>query len=188
MTRDCQIFAQAFSDPAKTVFLAMIREFQEGYMAYVYQTSNPDTQKRRLRQLDKTFRRLLDQPGFYVQALSSERLDLAQAGLGSSFYDFTNLSSYLELLVNGAFAGFCKIRSGESCLELELVLSVEQVNPAWVQGLLIALEHHIRANYDEKQLRLSLPYLEPSLYQACGYELVAVKETGLLVEKDLTSS
>lgn len=57
---------------AAKLYLDMIPEFQEGYVSYVYQTQKEDTQNRRIKQLTKSFARLLDTPSFYVMPLSAQ--------------------------------------------------------------------------------------------------------------------
>ena len=54
-----ETIAQRMTETGRAIYLAMIPPYQSGYANYVFQTDKPDIQARRIKNLDKNFRRLL---------------------------------------------------------------------------------------------------------------------------------
>lgn len=170
---------------AAKLYLDMIPEFQEGYASYVYQTQKEDTQNRRIKQLTKSFARLLDTPSFYVMPLS---VQVGKQLLRNEEITCHSLSSVeaiqafeaavedekevLQLLRNGSRLALLVLEEANETVHMDLgiLTKVEQkvISPA----MLTAIEEYLLATTEGNALQLTVTVEQGAartFYQAHGF-------------------
>ncbi|MGP6388655.1 hypothetical protein [Streptococcus dysgalactiae] len=177
--------ADLLSPFAAKLYLDMIPEFQEGYASYVYQTQKEDTQKRRIKQLTKSFARLLDTPSFYVMPLSAqvgrqllrdEEIachSLSSVGAIQAFEAAVeDEKEVLQLLRNGSRLALLVLEEANETVHMDLgiLTKVEQkvISPA----MLTAIEEHLLAATERNALQLTITVEQGAartFYQAHGF-------------------
>lgn len=171
----------AFSPPVAQLFQAMIPSFQEGYAGYVYQTKNPDTQKRRIKQLEKTFKKLLVEPYYYLQELDQtdtyywkkelqlELLDIRQEALSNSY----RKKQELQIIRNGACIGLAVLGYLGNSVELSMDLQKSFLDQLPVVYKHLEQELQKDSELTEVNLLLTAPQKDRQAdYQGIGFVLL----------------
>ena len=184
--------AEKMSQEGKDIYLAMIPPYKTGYANYVFQTDKPDIQARRIKNLDKNFRRLLTEPYFWIQPMSQDSADQIAAWTYPAPYDFydmvadeedlaqllsesTRENTYFEVIRNGALFGFATFYPKKDHLEIGLGMKPDQTGKGLGVNFYQAIEDFARKNFDCQVLQLSVASFNQralALYQKVGYELV----------------
>lgn len=130
--------ASQLDELTQKLYLTMIPEYQEGYANYVYQTDQPDVQRRRIKHINKTFHRLLSEPSFYLMPMTQHSakiiahdwtcsLSYEYYSMTADSWDYQALLSpqvrgdhYFQVLRNGVLFGFASFFEQESELEIGL--------------------------------------------------------------------
>ncbi|WP_331274780.1 hypothetical protein [Streptococcus equi] len=68
--------ASQLDELTQKLYLTMIPEYQEGYANYIYQTDQPDVQRRRIKHINKTFHRLLSESSFYLMPMTQHSAEI----------------------------------------------------------------------------------------------------------------
>lgn len=135
--------AQKLSPQGREIYLAMIPAYISGYVDYVFQTDKPDVQARRIKNLDKNFRRLLIEPYFWIQPMSQESAEEIAKWCYPAPYDFYDMAAdeedltellsatsrkntYYEVIRNGALFGFACFYPEKEQLEIGLGMKPNQ--------------------------------------------------------------
>ena len=184
--------AEKMSQEGKDIYLDMIPPYKAGYVDYVFQTDKPDIQARRIKNLDKNFRRLLTEPYFWIQPMSQDSADQIAAWTYPAPYDFydmvadeedlaqllsesTRENTYFEVIRNGALFGFATFYPKKDHLEIGLGMKPDQTGKGLGVNFYQAIEDFARKNFDCQVLQLSVASFNQralALYQKVGYELV----------------
>ena len=184
--------AEKMSQEGKDIYLAMILPYKTGYANYVFQTDKPDIQARRIKNLDKNFRRLLTEPYFWIQPMSQDSANQIAAWTYPAPYDFYDMvadeedlaqllsqsirdNTYFEVIRNGALFGFATFFSKKDHLEIGLGMKPDQTGQGLGVNFYQAIEDYARKNFDCQVLQLSVASFNQralALYQKVGYELV----------------
>ena len=184
--------AEKMSQEGKDIYLAMIPPYKTGYANYVFQADKPDIQARRIKNLDKNFRRLLTEPYFWIQPMSQDSADQIAAWTYPAPYDFydmvadeedlaellsesTRENTYFEVIRNGALFGFATFFPKKDYLEIGLGMKPDQTGKGLGVNFYQAIEDYARKNFDCQVLQLSVASFNQralALYQKVGYELV----------------
>ena len=184
--------AEKMSQEGKDIYLAMIPPYKTGYANYVFQTDKPDIQARRIKNLDKNFRRLLTEPYFWIQPMSQDSADQIASWHYPAPYDFydmvadeedlaellsesTRENTYFEVIRNGALFGFATFQSQNKVLEIGLGMKPDQTGKGLGVNFYQAIEDYARKNFDCQVLQLSVASFNQralALYQKVGYEKV----------------
>ena len=184
--------AEKMSQEGKDIYLAMIPPYKTGYANYVFQTDKPDIQARRIKNLDKNFRRLLTEPYFWIQPMSQDSAEQIAAWTYPAPYDFYDMvadeedltellspssreNTYFEVIRNGALFGFASFQSQNEVLEIGLGMKPDQTGKGLGVNFYQAIEDFARKNFDCQVLQLSVASFNQralALYQKVGYELV----------------
>ncbi|MET3557343.1 ribosomal-protein-alanine N-acetyltransferase [Streptococcus rupicaprae] len=165
-----------FSAPIAELFDQMIPAFQKGYADYVYQTDNPDVQKRRIKNLEKNFQKLLNKPSYYAYPLSPEeaRELLKRWQITEPLPKVhAEVSFHLQILRNGALLGLCQVDIQGKDLLLHPHLTPEWMDQEIRQVFYQTLEDYLRNQYPGQTLRLILPSADSvdlDFFQSMGYE------------------
>ena len=184
--------AEKMSQEGKDIYLAMIPPYKTGYANYVFQTDKPDIQARRIKNLDKNFRRLLTEPYFWIQPMSQDSADQIAAWTYPAPYDFYDMvadeedlsellsqssreNTYFEVIRNGALFGFATFYPQNDHLEIGLGMKPDQTGQGLGVNFYQTIEDYARKNFDCKVLQLSVASFNQralALYQKVGYERV----------------
>ena len=184
--------AEKMSQEGKDIYLAMIPPYKTGYANYVFQTDKPDIQARRIKNLDKNFRRLLTEPYFWIQPMSQDSADQIAAWTYPAPYDFYDMvadeedlsellsqssreNTYFEVIRNGALFGFATFYPQKDHLEIGLGMKPDQTGQGLGVNFYQTIEDYARKNFDCKVLQLSVASFNQralALYQKVGYERV----------------
>ena len=184
--------AEKMSPQGKDIYLAMIPPYKTGYANYVFQTDKPDIQVRRIKNLDKNFRRLLMEPYFWIQPMSQDSADQIAAWTYPAPYDFydmvadeedlaqllsesTRENTYFEVIRNGALFGFATFYPQKDHLAIGLGMKPDQTGQGLGVNFYQAIEDYARKNFDCQVLQLSVASFNQralALYQKVGYERV----------------
>ena len=184
--------AEKMSQEGKDIYLAMIPPYKTGYANYVFQTDKPDIQARRIKNLDKNFRRLLTEPYFWIQPMSQDSADQIAAWTYPAPYDFydmeadeedlaqllsesTRENTYFEVIRNGALFGFATFFPKKDHLEIGLGMKPDQTGKGLGVNFYQAIEDFARKNFDCQVLQLSVASFNQralALYQKVGYKKV----------------
>ena len=184
--------AEKMSQEGKDIYLAMIPPYKTGYADYVFQTDKPDIQARRIKNLDKNFRRLLTEPYFWIQPMSQDSADQIAAWTYPAPYDFYDMvadeedlsellsqssreNTYFEVIRNGALFGFATFYPQNDHLEIGLGMKPDQTGQGLGVNFYQTIEDYARKNFDCKVLQLSVASFNQralALYQKVGYERV----------------
>ena len=187
-----EYIAEKMSQEGKDIYLAMILPYKTGYANYVFQTDKPDIQARRIKNLDKNFRRLLTEPYFWIQPMSQDSANQIAAWTYPAPYDFYDMvadeedlaqllsqsirdNTYFEVIRNGALFGFATFFSKKDHLEIGLGMKPDQTGQGLGVNFYQAIEDYARKNFDCQVLQLSVASFNQralALYQKVGYELV----------------
>ncbi|MGT2926231.1 hypothetical protein [Streptococcus cuniculipharyngis] len=184
MTPKQEDFVKSFSSQAQVVFSEMVPAYQEGYMAYVYQTSNPQTQKRRLRQLNKIFCRLAEEPSFYLQPLDKEQGQeivtnwaslsedsLLAASLKESLWGKEPPQAQGEILRNGALVAFYQLSLFSRIGHLVLIFKPGLVDKHVMTTIYQLVENEVvqKGHIDGLRLKATNTATE-ALYEQWGFQ------------------
>lgn len=184
--------AEKMSQEGKDIYRAMIPPYKAGYVDYVFQTDKPDIQARRIKNLDKNFRRLLTEPYFWIQPMSQDSAEQIAAWTYPAPYDFydmvadeedlaqllsesTRENTYFEVIRNGALFGFATFFPKKDHLEIGLGMKPDQTGQGLGVNFYQAIEDYARKNFDCRVLQLSVASFNQralALYQKVGYEKV----------------
>ena len=184
--------AEKMSQEGKDIYLAMIPPYKTGYADYVFQTDKPDIQARRIKNLDKNFRRLLTEPYFWIQPMSQDSADQIASWTYPAPYDFYDMvadeedlsellsqssreNTYFEVIRNGALFGFATFYPQNDHLEIGLGMKPDQTGQGLGVNFYQTIEDYARKNFDCKVLQLSVASFNQralALYQKVGYERV----------------
>ena len=187
-----EYIAEKMSQEGKDIYLAMILPYKTGYANYVFQTDKPDIQARRIKNLDKNFRRLLTEPYFWIQPMSQDSANQIAAWTYPAPYDFydmvadeedlaqllsesTRENTYFEVIRNGALFGFATFYPKKDHLEIGLGMKPDQTGQGLGVNFYQAIEDYARKNFDCQVLQLSVASFNQralALYQKVGYERV----------------
>lgn len=195
MNQNQQDFEQGLDSPCHNLFTEMIPEFQEGYLSYVFQTEKKDIQKRRIKNINKSFHRLLKEPSFYLMPLSQ---DSAQQIANDwhyqppfDFYDMTAdcedyeeiLSAdkrghhYFQVLRNGVLFGFAAFFKRHDQLEIALGMKPDFVGKGYGRAFFQAIEDYAKLQFAAKCHVLKVADFNKRakhLYCQMGYKGVTV--------------
>ena len=184
--------AEKMSQEGKDIYLAMIPPYKTGYADYVFQTDKSDIQARRIKNLDKNFRRLLTEPYFWIQPMSQDSADQIAAWTYPAPYDFYDMvadeedlaqllsesirdNTYFEVIRNGALFGFATFFPKKDHLEIGLGMKPDQTGQGLGVNFYQAIEDFARKNFDCQVLQLSVASFNQralALYQKVGYKKV----------------
>ena len=184
--------AEKMSQEGKDIYLAMIPPYKTGYADYVFQTDKPDIQARRIKNLDKNFRRLLTEPYFWIQPMSQDSAEQIASWHYPAPYDFydmvadeedlaqllsesTRENTYFEVIRNGALFGFATFYPKKDYLEIGLGMKPDQTGKGLGVNFYQAIEDFARKNFDCQVLQLSVASFNQralALYQKVGYKKV----------------
>ena len=184
--------AEKMSQEGKDIYLAMIPPYKTGYANYVFQTDKPDIQARRIKNLDKNFRRLLTEPYFWNQPMSQDSAEQIAAWTYPAPYDFydmvadeedlaqllsesTRENTYFEVIRNGALFGFATFYPQKDHLEIGLGMKPDQTGQGLGVNFYQAIEDYALKNFDCQVLQLSVASFNQralAFYQKVGYERV----------------
>ena len=184
--------AEQMSQEGKEIYLAMIAPYKTGYADYVFQTEKIATQARRIKNLDKNFRRLLTEPYFWIQPMSQDSADQIASWTYPAPYDFYDMvadeedlkellspssrdNTYFEVIRNGALFGFATFYPQKDHLEIGLGMKPDQTGQGLGVNFYQAIEDYARKNFDCQVLQLSVASFNQralALYQKVGYERV----------------
>ena len=184
--------AEKMSQEGKDIYLAMIPPYKTGYANYVFQTDKSDIQARRIKNLDKNFRRLLTEPYFWIQPMSQDSADQIAAWTYPAPYDFYDMvadeedlsellsqssreNTYFEVIRNGALFGFATFFPKKDHLEIGLGMKPDQTGQGLGVNFYQAIEDFARKNFDCQVLQLSVASFNQralALYQKVGYKKV----------------
>ena len=187
-----ETIAQRMTETGRAIYLAMIPPYQSGYANYVFQTDKPDIQARRIKNLDKNFRRLLSQPYFYIQVMSQHSAEEIASWQYPAPYDFYNMeadqeelaellsatsreNTYYEVIRNGALFGFACFLQKNKTLEIGLGMKPDQTGQGLGRDFYQAIEDFALQQFDCQFLSLSVADFNQralALYQKVGYEKV----------------
>lgn len=185
--------AQKLSPQGREIYLAMIPAYISGYVDYVFQTDKPDVQARRIKNLDKNFRRLLIEPYFWIQPMSQESAEEIAKWCYPAPYDFYDMAAdeedltellsatsrkntYYEVIRNGALFGFACFYPEKEQLEIGLGMKPNQTGQGLGVVFYQAIEDFARSQFDCHTFCLSVASFNQralKLYQKVGYTKVA---------------
>ncbi|MGT2784067.1 GNAT family N-acetyltransferase [Streptococcus merionis] len=185
-----QFLKDYFTPETRDLYSQMIPAYQQGYADYVFQTDKPDVQQRRLKNLEKSFQKLLREPSFYILPLGqTEAEEIANDWLYEPPYDFYNLTNdpedyeellnpskreghYFQVLRNGAFLGFCGFFPQGHTIELGLGMNPNYTGQGLGESFYCAIETYIREHYECQTITLSVACFNKraqTLYQNQGF-------------------
>ncbi|MFS1663722.1 hypothetical protein [Streptococcus sp. zg-JUN1979] len=137
-----EVFANYFTGSALEVYRHMVRDYQEHYIHYVYETSNPQTQKRRIKYLHKVFNRLLEHPYHHIRPLTKT----SKARISPTWYE-TALrpldETAFEWLYNGQCLAFYQAQKGDGKLILTLGIKPELADKQLRKTFYQDMEKHL---------------------------------------------
>lgn len=171
--------AEKMSQEGKDIYLAMIPPYKTGYADYVFQTDKPDIQARRIKNLDKNFRRLLTEPYFWIQPMSQDSAEQIAAWTYPAPYDFydmvadeedlaqllsesTRENTYFEVIRNGALFGFATFFPKKDHLEIGLGMKPDQTGQGLGVNFYQAIEDYARKNFDCRVSAIIRRQLQPA--------------------------
>lgn len=170
---------------AAKLYLDMIPEFQDGYASYVYQTPKEDIQNRRIKQLIKSFARLLDTPSFYVMPLSTqvgrqllrdEEIachSLSSVGAIQTFEAAVeDEKEVLQLLRNGSRLALLVLEKSNETVHMDLVILTKAEQKVISPAMLTTIEEHLLAATKGNALQLTVTVEQGAariFYQAHGF-------------------
>ncbi|MFC3928134.1 N-acetyltransferase family protein [Streptococcus caprae] len=192
MDNRIQVITDQLDEQAAAIYGDMIPEYQSGYADYVYQTDKPEIQSRRIKNLNKSFLRLLTEPYFYIQPLFQAAAEEVASWSYPAPYDFYDMAHdaedmaellseenregrYFQVIHNGAFHGFVNFEPNENDLEIGLGTNPKYVGQGLGRGFMEAIENHVKANFEQTELVLRVAQFNARaihLYQECGYKIV----------------
>ncbi|CQR24638.1 acetyltransferase GNAT Family protein [Streptococcus varani] len=183
------MISQRMSSLGRNIYLSMIPDYITGYVDYVFQTDKPDIQARRIKNLDKNFRRLLTEPYFWIQPMSQHSAEVIanwHYPAPCDFYDmqadpedFEKLLSetarentYFEVIRNGALFGFACFYPKGQYLEIGLGMKPDQTGVGLGQDFYQTIEDFALSRFESQILTLSVATFNKralALYQKVGY-------------------
>lgn len=183
------MISQRMSSLGRNIYLSMIPDYIIGYVNYVFQTDKPDIQARRIKNLDKNFRRLLTEPYFWIQPMSQHSAEVIANWHYPAPYDFYDMqadpedleellsetareNTYFEVIRNGSLFGFATFYLKENNLEMGLGMKPDQTGKGLGHDFYQAIEQFALARFDCQILSLSVATFNKralALYQKVGY-------------------
>ncbi|MFP9226591.1 GNAT family N-acetyltransferase [Streptococcus equi subsp. zooepidemicus] len=183
--------ASQLDELTQKLYLTMIPEYQEGYANYVYQTDQPDVQRRRIKHINKTFHRLLSEPSFYLMPMTQHSakiiahdwtcsLSYEYYSMTADSWDYQALLSpqvrgdhYFQVLRNGVLFGFASFFEQESELEIGLGMAPDAAYQEDGASFLSSIEAFASTTYPQETYVLNVATFNKgaqSLYQKMGYQ------------------
>ncbi|HEK9991097.1 TPA: GNAT family N-acetyltransferase [Streptococcus equi subsp. zooepidemicus] len=183
--------ASQLDELTQKLYLTMIPEYQEGYANYVYQTDQPDVQRRRIKHINKTFHRLLSEPSFYLMPMTQHSakiiahdwtcsLSYEYYSMTADSWDYQALLSpqvrgdhYFQVLRNGVLFGFASFFEQESELEIGLGMAPDAAYQEDGASFLSSIEAFASTTYPQETYVLNVASFNKgaqSLYQKMGYQ------------------
>lgn len=181
------------SPQSAQLFTQQIPAYKEGYVNYVYQTDKPDVQARRIKQMDKIFRRYLAEPYFYIQPLSqADAEEIADKWKYQAPYDFYDMTAdpedyaelidekaragrYFQVIRNGVFFGFCVLEKKADALELGLGMNPAYLGQGMGTAFYQAIEKYIEENFSITKISLCVANFNQraiNVYQKMGFQTI----------------
>lgn len=183
--------ASQLDELTQKLYLTMVPEYQEGYANYVYQTDQPDVQRRRIKHMNKTFHRLLSEPSFYLMPMTQHSAKIIAhdwtCSLSYECYSMTADSwdyqaflspqargdHYFQVLRNGVLFGFASFFEQESELEIGLGMAPDAAYQEDGASFLSSIEAFASTTYPQETYVLNVASFNKgaqSLYQKMGYQ------------------
>lgn len=194
MTEKQKEFDEGLDSPCRHLFSEMIPEFQEGYLSYVFQTEKKDIQKRRIKNINKSFHRLIKEPSFYLMPLSQESAEeIANKWHYQPPYDFYDMTAdiedyeeilsadkrgdhYFQVLRNGVLFGFAGFFEDNNSVEIALGMKPDYVGEGNGRVFFQAIEDYARAQFSATCHVLNVAecnHRAKQLYSQMGYKSVS---------------
>lgn len=197
-----QLIADKLSPQGRDIFLAMIPAYKSGYADYVFQTEIIDRQNRRIKNLDKNFRRLLTEPYFWIQAMSQESAEdiiawdysalsvfgTEQENLGAILSEEARVNKYFEVIRNGALFGFAAFMPQRQGLKISLAMKPGQTDKGLEHDFYQAVEKYALENFDKQQFILCVVASNKgalALFQKEGYQVQEAVEDYVVFSKNI---
>ncbi|HEL1162476.1 TPA: GNAT family N-acetyltransferase [Streptococcus equi subsp. zooepidemicus] len=183
--------ASQLDELTQKLYLTMVPEYQEGYANYVYQTDQPDVQRRRIKHINKAFHRLLSESSFYLMPMTQHSAEIiAHDWIYSPAYECYSMTAdpedyqsilspkargehYFQVLRNGVLFGFASFFEQESELEIGLGMAPDATGQEDGVSFLSSIEAFASSTYPQKIYVLNIASFNKgaqSLCQKMGYQ------------------
>ncbi|MGT2802002.1 GNAT family N-acetyltransferase [Streptococcus henryi] len=188
------LLRDALTDETRAIYLSMLPEYQQSYADYVYSADKEITINKRIKNLEKSFGKLLTEVYYYLTPMTQTTAEeIANTWKYQPPYDFYDMTAdpedyaelissqarghhYFQVIRNGALVGFASFFENGAELTVGLGMKPDYVGQGWGRPFFQAIEDFAREKYSFQKLVLEVAAFNQraqKLYHNMGFEAQA---------------